>query len=653
MKSTSSLILVVDDDEASRIYFSRQLQQYDLEVTVAENGKQAIALVKEQPFDLVLLDIVMPEMSGFQVLEVFKADPNLRRIPVVMISGLDDLDSLIRCIELGAEDYLFKPLNPVLLRARVATCLERWKLREQEQAYLQQLQTEKAIAETANRAKSIFLANMSHELRTPLNAIIGYSEILQEDLQETAGEFISDLEKIRSSGKHLLNLINDILDISKIEAGKMELYLENFDIPTLIEDVVKTTHPWVAKNGNTLNVDCPSHIGSMHADLNRVREILLNLISNAARYTTNGTITLTVARVAPQGGGLIFTVVDTGSGIASNQQQAVFEVFSRAENAARKGGGTGLGLALSQRFCQMMGGTITVSSAPGQGSTFVVHLPANVIDQRVAAVLAPSEIQPQVELTVTEGSCLILVIDDDRTVRDLLVRTLNQEGCRVVTSWCGEEGLRLARELCPNLIVLDMLMPTVDSWAVLSTLKADPVLADIPVVMMAIANDQNLAFTLGVSDYLTQPVDFKRLVTLLRAYDTIAPNQRALLLSEDSTTYQMVQRLLEKEGWQVAIADNWQTALELTDQLPPELILLDLMSPHVQGLEFIANLRQHQVLHSTPVVVIATNEISRDERLWLHRRIETLFQHNGYSSERSLIEIRRLITACRRSNVCI
>ncbi len=251
MKPNLSYVLVADDDEPSRIYFSRQLRQHNLQVILAENGKQALELAASQPLDLILLDILMPGMNGFQVLEALKAIPTLNHVPVIMVSGLDDLDSLIRCIELGAEDYLFKPLNPVLLRARINACLERKRLRDQEQAYLHQLQAEKAAAETANRAKSVFLANMSHELRTPLNAIIGYSEILQEDIQGLGPDFVPDLEKIRASGKHLLSLINDILDISKIEAGKMDVYLENFDISGLIEEVAKTAQPWIKENDNS------------------------------------------------------------------------------------------------------------------------------------------------------------------------------------------------------------------------------------------------------------------------------------------------------------------------------------------------------------------------------------------------------------------
>ncbi|MGA7932446.1 MAG: response regulator [Kovacikia sp.] len=679
MKLNHSNVLVADDDELSRIYYSRQLRQYNLNVILAETGKQALDLATSQPFDLILLDIIMPEMNGFQVLEALKAVPTLSHIPVIMVSGLDDLDSLIRCIELGAEDYLFKPLNPVLLRARINACLERKRLRDQEQAYLQQLQAEKAAAESANRAKSVFLANMSHELRTPLNAIIGYSEILQEDIQELGPAFIPDLEKIRSSGKHLLGLVNDLLDISKIEAGKMELYLENFDIASLVEDVARTAQPWIEKNGNILEIHYGNDPGSMRADLNKVRQTLLNLFSNAAKFTEKGRVVLKVERcqLSGDGGGqadegaspaprphpnpshpspfILFTFSDTGIGISPDLQQTIFEVFSQGDNSStRKYGGTGLGLALSQRFCHMMGGSITVESELGQGSVFTVCLPTDVIDHQVTSALAIASLDPQPPsevMSAPEDTRLVLVIDDDRGVRDLMVTILNQDGFRVVTGWCGEEGLRLARELRPNLIILDMLMPAVDSWVVLSALKTDPVLANIPVMMMTIDQEQSLGFTLGISDYLIKPADFKRLALLLRSYRRSQSREKILLLQEDSTTRQMVQRLLEKEGWHVAIAETPRSALDLVEQLQPELVLLDLMPPNMKGLEFIARIRQHKVFYSLPIVVITTKEMSREERLWLNGYIETLFQHEGYSHERFLTEVRQLITTCKSFGV--
>ena len=662
--SNKPSVLVVDDEETSQIYFSRQLQQYNLNVVAVNHGKQAIAELGQQPFDLVLLDIVMPEMNGFQVLEAIKANPNLSHIPVVVVSGLDDLDSLVRCIELGAEDYLFKPLNPVLLKARIGACLERKRLRDQEQAYLNQLQAEKAIAESANREKSAFLANMSHELRTPLNAIISYSEIVREEVQEVASPLVPDLEKIRTSAKHLLDLVNDLLDLSKIEAGKMELYLETFDIVMLVEELTSTIQPQVEMGRNTFEVSYAGNLGVMHADHGKVRQVLLNLLHNATKFTEQGTIRLTVERqdsppfehsgstaeqsftlAAPQATPLIrFMISDTGIGIHPRQQESLFAAFnSGIDFHPHKPGGTGMGLALCQRLCRMMGGEIRVESTPGEGTTFTVDLPVDVIDQQADKILAEADPFSPIPSYLSASSELVLVIDSDRSIRDQMVKALNQNGFRAVTAWCGQEGLRLARELCPNWIVLDVLMPAMDSWMVLNALKADPVLADVSVITVAIAPEQNLSFAIGVSECLTNPADFNRLAHSLRSYRPATHAGQILLIQEDSTTNQVIQRILEKEEWRVTTVKSLSIATGQLEQLQPDLVLVDLLSPDLRSLEVVAYLRQHPKLNAIPVFTIATHDFSREDHLWFSGYIKTLVQQEGYGYDQLIRQVHQLI----------
>jgi signal transduction histidine kinase/CheY-like chemotaxis protein len=380
----------------------------------------------------------------------------------------------------------------------------------------------KHAAEDASRAKSAFLANMSHELRTPLNAIIGYSEMLEEETRDSGKmENQQDLRKIQSAGKHLLSLINDVLDLSKIEAGKMGLHLETFEVPLMVEEMVTTLQPAISKNSNTVLLRLADDVGFMRADATKVRQILFNLMSNACKFTDHGTISLDVSQSATEGQEWIrFRVKDTGIGISAKQQEKLFQEFSQADaTISRKYGGTGLGLAISYRFVQMMKGRISVESQPGQGSTFTVYLPAQVtLDTADAA-------QSEGVTGTAAGSAqhkaeqdTVLVIDDDPTVRDLMSRFLAKLGFRAVAAADGDEGLRLARELNPLVITLDVIMPECDGWSILRKLKSDPQLAQIPVIMVTVVDNQAMGFDLGASHYVIKPVDRDRLAVLIEKH---------------------------------------------------------------------------------------------------------------------------------------
>ncbi|MBI3734114.1 MAG: response regulator [Chloroflexi bacterium] len=373
----------------------------------------------------------------------------------------------------------------------------------------------------ATRAKSVFLANMSHELRTPMNAIIGYSEMLQEEAQALGQQgFLNDLQKINTAGKHLLGLINDILDLSKIEAGKMSLYLETFEAAQMVSDVASTVQPLIAKNANTLRVECPADLGTMYADLTKVRQSLFNLLSNAAKFTERGTITLTASRAADALDWLVFRVSDTGIGITPEHLDNIFQAFTQADSStSRKFGGTGLGLAITQHFCRMMGGTIAVTSKVGQGSTFTVRLPASVRLQPPPAVEPDQGVLPKRDLSASSPATgTVLVIDDEPAMRDLLQRLLTHEGFQVECASAGEEGLRWAKALRPDLILLDVLMPGMDGWAVLSAMKADAELAVTPVIMLTVVDEKDLGYALGATEYLTKPIDRAQLKALAERY---------------------------------------------------------------------------------------------------------------------------------------
>jgi signal transduction histidine kinase/CheY-like chemotaxis protein len=380
----------------------------------------------------------------------------------------------------------------------------------------------KHLAEEANRAKSSFLANMSHELRTPLNAIIGYSEMLEEETLDSGRiENVQDLKKIQAAGKHLLSLINDVLDLSKIEAGKMGLHLEIFDVPQVIEEMVTTLKPAAAKNANSIHVHLAENMSVMRADITKVRQILFNLLSNACKFTDHGNISVDVDQIrVEQKDWIQFRVADTGIGISAKQKENLFLEFAQADaSIARKYGGTGLGLAITQRFVHLMKGQINVESEPGQGAIFTVRLPVQVAIDTTES--EPSEGTSDASRALSEtktDQATILVIDDDPSVRDLMSRFLTKLDYRVVAAANGEEGLRLAKQLHPLLITLDVVMPECDGWTVLDKLKSDSELAEIPVIMVTVVDNEPRGLDSGASNYLVKPVNRDRLADLVEKH---------------------------------------------------------------------------------------------------------------------------------------
>ena len=492
-------------------------------------------------------------------------------------------------------------------------------------------------AEAANVAKSQFLANMSHELRTPLNAVIMYSELLQEEAEDLhVDSFIPDLDKIRGAGKHLLALINGVLDLSKIEAGKMDLYLETFDAAGMVRDVAATVQPLILKNNNKLDLQLADNLGNMHADLTKVRQILFNLLSNASKFTEKGAVSVRAERDPGNDDYLTFTVIDSGIGMTEEQLAKLFQPFTQADaSTTRKYGGTGLGLAISKRFCEMMGGDIEVSSKPGSGTTFTVRLPSVTKKAEAAPEIAAEE-------GVAAATATVLVVDDDVTVRDVVTRALTDDGIRVITAADGEEGLRLARLRRPHLIFLDVMMPKMDGWAVLTSLKADPDLADIPVVMLTIMNETEMGYMLGAAEYLSKPIDRDRLANVMAKHRNAIGTSQVLIVEDDPTTRDVLSRSLVKQGWDVAEAGNGRQALERVGQQVPALILLDLMMPEMNGFEFITELREHVQWQHVPVVVLTSKDLTNEERALLTGKVERIVQKGAYSRESLLREVRKI-----------
>jgi signal transduction histidine kinase/DNA-binding response OmpR family regulator len=507
----------------------------------------------------------------------------------------------------------------------------------------QELIRARDVALAANRAKSGFLANMSHELRTPMNAIIGYSEMLVEDAADKGlTELVPDLQKIHRAGRHLLELINDILDLSKIEAGRMDLFLEAVSVRSLVEQVVDTARPLFEQKDNQFELTIDDSVTTIHTDVTKVRQMLLNLLSNAAKFTDAGTVSLSVSG---EGEVVHFVVRDTGIGMSAAQTSRIFDSFAQADvSTTRKFGGTGLGLTITKRFAEMLGGTVEVSSEENRGTMFRITLP---VQAKERATSSPSASRPPSHISSQTGdgsTGTVLVIDDDPAVLDVVSATLTKAGFDVMTASSGEDGMRLAREIQPVAITLDIIMPGLDGWHVLTRLKADPETRDIPVVLVTMSQDRSLGMALGAADFITKPVDRQHLVNLITGYCAADPDPELLIVEDDADLRSLLARTFAKQGWRSRQAENGQVALELMNDGLPQAVLLDLMMPVMDGFQFLTTVKADERFKDVPIIVVTAKELDDEDRKRLNGHVAQVLQKGSYGRAELLSEIRRLVS---------
>ncbi|MEQ8461535.1 MAG: response regulator [Sandaracinaceae bacterium] len=510
------------------------------------------------------------------------------------------------------------------------------RLHELVEARTEQLAKARDEAVAANRAKSAFLANMSHELRTPLNAIIGYSEMILEDNDALDAQLRADVGKVEKAGRHLLSLINDVLDLSKVEAGKMGLFRETVGVSTLVADIADTVAPLAQQSGNVFTATCSEDVGDLHTDVVKLRQILFNLLSNAFKFTSNGNVSLHVTRQAGIGR-LVFEVADDGIGMTPEVITQIFTPFAQGDaSTTRRFGGTGLGLALTRRFCELLGGEIAVHSREGEGSRFSFWLPESAEPQRVAA-------SPREAIQSESREPVVLVVDDDEAMHDLMARHLSGSGLRVVATADPAQAIPLARAVAPVMITLDVLMPRKDGWSVLSELKQDRDLQHIPVVLLSIVDERGFGFALGAADYLVKPVARERLLETVRRHAVSADAKRALIVEDEEATRALMTRALRRDGWSVSEASNGREALSCFAEVAPSVILLDLMMPEMDGFEFLGALREEPAGADIPVVVVTAKDLTEEEVAFFRGRAQAVLRKSIHDREKLVSEVKRQV----------
>jgi signal transduction histidine kinase/CheY-like chemotaxis protein/HAMP domain-containing protein len=491
--------------------------------------------------------------------------------------------------------------------------------------------------EMASQHKSQFVASMSHELRTPLNAIIGLTEMMVSNAQRFGTEKAAEpLRRVHRAGTHLLGLINQVLDLSKIEAGKLELSPETVNLTPLLDDVIGTARQLAEQNRNRLILEAQENLGQLTADPMRLRQILLNLLSNACKFTKQGEVKLRVKKIVNGRNWIEIAVADTGIGMTPEQQAKLFEEFTQADSStARQYGGTGLGLAITRKLARMMGGDVMVTSEPGKGSVFTVRLPGSADAQARSSTALDGRRSP------TAGC--VLVIDDDATARELIADHLKAEGFSVVTAAGGAEGLKLAKEVRPTAITLDVMMPDLDGWSVLAALRQDSELAEIPVIMITIVDEQRRGIALGAAGYLTKPIDRERLRHVIGPFRASARPTRVLMVEDDVVQRERMRGWLEGPQWTVREAENGREALRRIQENKPDVILLDLMMPEMDGFAVVAALQKETGWQDIPVIVITARDLDAKDRERLNSGVQSVLVKERFRPADLVERVRRLV----------
>jgi DNA-binding response OmpR family regulator len=649
----SAKLLIVDDEPALLYAYARVMEAAGDQVVRASTGEEGLRACREERPDLVLLDAALPDADGVDICRRIKSDPHLAGTFVILLSGRRlSADDQVEGLEAGADGYLAKPIEQRALLAHVRALLRikrtEQELRESEErqrSLVEELKEANRRLEEYSRLKAEFVANMSHELRTPLTAIIGFAQLAEMSAGKPAPQpYQRAFERILKNGRHLLALIDDVLDIAKIEAGRMRIHREHFDLAELVQDAFHELQVLAQQKSLQYRLRIPEDLPLAFSDPLRVRQIVINLLSNAIKFTHQGSIE---AELVPWGEGECrFIVRDSGVGIDEQSVKFIFERFRQVDGSmSRVVGGAGLGLSIVQQIAQLLGGRIEVQSKPGDGSTFTLIFPLVAPDPDVvfldrlsldtvgATDPPPPAQEEQEDASLAAGGetrPLVLIIEDDPDTAAVLSEAISRESYRVRVASNGRQGLKLARELAPAVITLDVMMPGMDGWRVLQALKSERPTARIPVIVCSIVDNRPLAYRLGASDYLIKPIDPERLLGALRAVSTGGTEDRdgyILVLDDERGIRELLMAALRKAGYDARAAASGETALRMIAEKKPRILLSDLILPGgMSGYELIARLRSDPETEDIPIIVITGKDMTPEDRTFILGQISEVIR---------------------------
>jgi DNA-binding response OmpR family regulator/anti-sigma regulatory factor (Ser/Thr protein kinase) len=642
-------ILVVEDEPALLAGYARILRSEGYDVLQSATGEDGWRICGEERPDLVLLDAMLPDLEGIEVCRRIKGDPEQAQTFVIMISGQRvSGDDQALGLEAGADGYLTKPIERRALVAHIRALLRIRESEERQRQLVAELTEANRRLEEYNRLKAELVANMSHELRTPLTAIIGFVQLVEmsQKGEPIPAPYATAFERILRNGKHLLALIDDVLDVAKIEAGRMRLHREHFDLTEVVQGAFRELQSLARTRGIDYSLEVEGELPLAFSDPLRIRQVVINLLSNAIKFTPKGSVS---AELLPGERGTFRLVVrDTGVGIDEKSLGIIFERFRQVDGSmSRLAGGAGLGLSIVRQIVDLLGGTIEVESRVGSGSTFTVTLPLVAPDPEVrvadAASLVPAlgaELgiggggaagteEPAV-LAGGDSAPLVLIIEDDEDASALLSETIARAGYRVRLARSGARGLLLARELEPSAITLDVMMPGMDGWRVLQALKAEPRTAGIPVIVCSIVDNRPLGYRLGASDYLIKPIEPVQLTASLRSVSAEGNGHGGgyvLVVDDEHGVRELLLSALRRAGYDVRSATSGEMALQMVLKSPPRAMLVDLMMPPgMSGYELIARLRSDPATENMPVLVVTGKDMTRDDRKFISGQISDVIR---------------------------